>query len=95
MLRLRRRFLTRYTAMALFAILAGQLAVAGHAAVADHGVDEQCEVCIGGERLGYGPTASPAEALAPAAQPAAAKRVSLSSPCLPLRHPHARAPPAF
>jgi hypothetical protein len=95
MLRLCRRFLNRYTAIALFAILAGQIAVAGHAAVADHGVGEQCEVCIGGDRLGYGPADAPTDALPPAPQPAIAAPLAAAQPCFPLRHRYARAPPVL
>lgn len=98
MLRLRTRFLNRYaaaTAVALFAILAGQIAVAGHAAVADHDIGEQCEVCVGGDRLGYGPTSTPAVALPPPPQPALAEPVAAAQPCFPPRHQQARAPPAL
>lgn len=95
MLRLRRRFLNRYTAIALFAILAGQIAVAGHAAAADHGIGEQCEVCIGGERLGYGPAEVRADALPPAPQSSVAAPVAAAQPCFLPRYRYARAPPTL
>ena len=91
---LHRRFLIRYTAVALFAILAGQLAVAGHAAVADHDFGEQCEVCVGGDRLSYALTAAAADAIPPAPQPAVAAPVTPAHPSLLPRHRHARAPPS-
>jgi hypothetical protein len=96
MLRFRTRFLNRYTAvtaMALFAILAGQIAVAGHAAVADHDIGEQCEVCIGADRLGHGPADAAATALPPAPQPAIAAPVAAALPCFLPRYRYARAPP--
>ncbi|NBC22415.1 MAG: hypothetical protein GVY21_02960 [Gammaproteobacteria bacterium] len=86
--------LTRSAAIVLFAVVAGQFAVAGHAAAADHGVGEQCEVCVTGERLTYGLAQAAAVALAPAAQPAASARLPELYPRSLLRHRHARGPPS-
>lgn len=93
MLRLRARFLARCTAIALVAILAGQFAVAGHAAVADHGVGEQCDVCVGGDRLAHGLSHTVAELPAVPVAPAVTAPVATGHPVFPPRHGHARAPP--
>lgn len=92
--RLHRRYLARYTAIALFAILAGQLAVAGHTAVADHDVGEQCELCVGGDRLSYGLAYVSADAIPPAPQPAVTAPAAPAHVCFRPRHRHARAPPS-
>lgn len=91
---LRRQSLTRSAAIALFAVLAGQFAVAGHAAAADHGVGEQCEVCVSGERLTYGLAQAAAEALPPAPPPAASAPARALCPRFLLRHRYARGPPS-
>ncbi len=91
---LSRQTLTRPAAIALFAVLFGQFAVAGHAAAADHGVGEQCEVCLTGERLTYGLAQSAAQPLPPAPQPAAHAPASAVLPGFPLQHRHARGPPS-
>ncbi len=93
MLRLRTRFLARCTAVALVAILAGQIAVAGHAAAADHGVGEPCEVCVSGERLANGLSNTPAEAPAVHPSPVVAVPVATGHSYFPPRHGQARAPP--
>ncbi|WP_405228920.1 hypothetical protein [Lentisalinibacter sediminis] len=93
MLCLRTRFLARCTAIALVAILAGQIAVAGHAAAADHGVGEQCDVCVGGDRLAHGLSPAAAELPAVPATPAVTVPVATGHCVFPPRHGHARAPP--
>jgi hypothetical protein len=91
---LSRQTLTRSAAIALFAVLAGQLAVAGHGAAADHGVGEQCEVCVTGERLTYGLAQAATAALPPAALPAASAPLARLYPRSLPRHRHARGPPS-
>ena len=93
MFRLRARFLARCTAIALVAILGGQFAAAGHAAVADHGVGEQCDVCLGGDRLAHGLTDTQAEAPAVHPAPVVCVPAAAGHAYFPPRHGHARAPP--
>jgi len=93
MLCLRTRFLSRCAAIALVAVLAGQFAVAGHAAVADHGVGEQCEVCVSGDRLAHGLSHTAAGLPAVPATPAVTVPTATGHSVFPPRHGHARAPP--
>ncbi len=90
---MRTRFLTRFTAIALVAIVAGQFAVAEHAATADHEFGERCDVCLSGDRLAHAVAQPPTAVALPPIRWVAAAAAPVVFPVSPPTRRHARAPP--
>lgn len=87
--------LSRTAAVALMAIVLGQWTVAGHAAVADHGPGEACDVCLGIDRLAHGITGLSPFPAEPPARPEAEAPPGPVASVAPALHRHARAPPVL
>ncbi|MEJ2604873.1 MAG: hypothetical protein P8172_16615 [Gammaproteobacteria bacterium] len=93
MTRSRSHHLSRYAAIALFAVLAGQVAVAGHAAVAEHGIGQHCDICVSADRLGHGLSELPPDVVNPPMRVPSRRPVALAAPVVVHGGPHARGPP--